>query len=274
MASKRAEIEPELCKITPKDATEWLKGNSANRPVRARHVTFLANQMKAGKWLVNGETIKISDDDTVLDGQHRLLAVIESDTPIQSWVMYGIPREAMATIDTGIVRSAADVVGFTFDGRSADSIKAVSTAARWCAIIDTAGIGRFKDKQSNQQVVAYIKAHPSLWTHCEIVSGYPRVGRPLSVSVGTALLELMQRKDHDQAQKFIRDVYTGELLSSDTPAYQLRGALLRDSERNVRYPEITRIKMAIKAWNLVRRGMKGTIQGITVTSKDDKLKVL
>lgn len=275
MASRKAEIEPELCKITPKDAHEWLKGNRSNRPVRHSHVRFLAGQIKAGKWLVNGETIKISDDDVVLDGQHRLMAVIQADAAIETWVMYGISRDAMCTIDTGVVRTAADVVGFSFDGKPTPLVKPVATAARWCRIIE-AGFVRNNDKLTNAEVAAYVKAHPSLWVHAEIVNGFPKMARPISVGCGTGLLEIIQRKDEKQAHQFVKDVFTGELLSSDSPAYRLRALLLKDADRTAKYPEEIRMKMCVKAWNLTRRGMKATThgQGITVSAKDDKIKVL
>ncbi len=37
-----------------------------------------ANAMKSGEWKYNGESIKVCTDGSLLDGQHRLEACIES----------------------------------------------------------------------------------------------------------------------------------------------------------------------------------------------------
>lgn len=60
----------------------------------------IARQIVDGHWKFNGDTIKVSDDGEVLDGQHRLWAIVETQTAVETIVVYGIKREAFATIDT------------------------------------------------------------------------------------------------------------------------------------------------------------------------------
>src|SRR5262245_29083765 len=67
-------IISEICTITPAVATQWLRANRNNRPVRKRHISFLASEILSGNWQVNGQAIIIADTEDVLDGQHRLLA--------------------------------------------------------------------------------------------------------------------------------------------------------------------------------------------------------
>jgi hypothetical protein len=86
--------------VTPERATELLEHNRLNRPIRDQHVKRIVGQILDGKWRFNGDTIKISDDGSVLDGQHRLWAIIESKTPVETMLLWGIAREAFATIDT------------------------------------------------------------------------------------------------------------------------------------------------------------------------------
>jgi len=79
--------------LTPEKAMEMLDRNKNNRPLSDSHVQRIAGQIRAGKWIFNGDTIKISDDGEVVDGQHRLWACIESKKPIETVIVYGVPRE-------------------------------------------------------------------------------------------------------------------------------------------------------------------------------------
>lgn len=93
-------LDGERVLLTPDMATSLLEHNQLNRPVKDQHVKRIADQIVRGKWRFNGDTIKVSDDGGILDGQHRLWAVIESKTPVETIIIRGIAREAFATIDT------------------------------------------------------------------------------------------------------------------------------------------------------------------------------
>lgn len=68
--------------IGPKEAEELLAHNyDKNRNVRKMWVKALANMMKQGQFIAqNGDVIRVGHDGTLYDGQHRLMAVIESGT--------------------------------------------------------------------------------------------------------------------------------------------------------------------------------------------------
>jgi len=103
--------EIERVKITPKMAMDLLEHNTLNRPLSDGHVKRLAQQIIDGKWKYNGDTIKVSKDGAILDGQHRLWAVIEAKRPIETVIIRGIARDAFATIDTTRrLRSGGDVL--------------------------------------------------------------------------------------------------------------------------------------------------------------------
>ena len=102
------QFEKEL--ITPSKAKTYLEANTNNRNVKDRHVLKLSNEMKSGRWKQDtAETIKISKTGRILDGQHRLMAVIQSGVSIYFHVAKGLNEEVFDVIDTGSNRSAADV---------------------------------------------------------------------------------------------------------------------------------------------------------------------
>ena len=254
--------------INPSIAAAWLKANRLNRPVRAAHVTFLAREMAEDKWVMNGQAIIISETEDVLDGQHRLLAIIESGATIRSLVIYGIKREAFKTIDTGIVRTAADAIAVFFPGRGVGMSKTVAAAIPWCVGLQR-GVIFCAEKIANSDALLYIQDHPSLWQCAAEVMGYPQDTRVLSQSMTTAAYEIFQRRDPDKARDFIRALCTGEMLSVKDPEYILRAILAKDATSIQKYPARVRMRMVIKAWNLRRRGsIEASRQAIQVHAQD------
>ena len=101
--------------ITPETAAEMLKKNVDNRPVSKAHVSRLACAMKRAEWDFNGSTIKVSVGGRLLDGQHRLLACVESGCSFDTLVVYGLPNECFATIDQASrSRKVSDVLAIDY----------------------------------------------------------------------------------------------------------------------------------------------------------------
>lgn len=87
--------------ITPKMAEEYLKHNKINRTLKDKRVTSYANDMKDGAWQLNGEAIRFNKSGDLIDGQHRLNAIIRANKPIQTVVMRGI-NDTVSVYDRGL----------------------------------------------------------------------------------------------------------------------------------------------------------------------------
>lgn len=247
------DIVIQVTMITPEDAARWLKCNHNNRPVRRNHVEFLAREIRDGHWQINGQGIVISRDEEVLDGQHRLMAIIESGIPIRTLVIYGIDKAAFKTIDTGAVRTGSDALALWYPDAAKNITKAVGAAVPWCSRLEMGFYGN-KSRVSNTETLAYVAAHPSMWRCAEVLAGLPRDSRPVSLGMGTAAYEMFQRKDVDEADRFMYAFFTGENLSLSSPEYVLRALLQKDAQRLSSYPGEIKMKMIVKAWNWRRRG--------------------
>ena len=81
-------ITTEIVTLTPALAAEWLNSNTCNRPLSTLRASRYARDMKAGDWRFNGETISFTADGRLVDGQHRLTAVVESGVTIQQVVVH------------------------------------------------------------------------------------------------------------------------------------------------------------------------------------------
>ena len=114
MSEEKQKLHHHLKKITPMIASNWLKRTEErgfkNRKLSQSWAARLAKPMKAGEWLVNGEPIIFDKEGCVIDGQHRLMACIQSGVPFTSCVIEGVDRSTFHTIDCGRTRSAAQVL--------------------------------------------------------------------------------------------------------------------------------------------------------------------
>jgi hypothetical protein len=99
--------------IDPGKAAEYLEHNDVNRTIRPHKVTEYARAMKAGRWRVNGAGIVFDDEGHLVDGQHRLKAIIESDTTIVLLVTRGVSPNVRPTVDEGIKRQFKDDLAMT-----------------------------------------------------------------------------------------------------------------------------------------------------------------
>jgi hypothetical protein len=98
--------------IEPAVAAEILKiSNHGNRRLVDRHALRLAKVIKAEDYEITGDTIKVSVEGRLLDGQHRLMACVRQGSAIISHFVFGLPEEVFDVIDQGKKRTAADVLG-------------------------------------------------------------------------------------------------------------------------------------------------------------------
>ena len=73
-----------LVTVTPDMAFEMLEKNTRNRKVDEKRVRQYAKDMKSSRWALNGSTIVIAEDGTLLDGQHRLWPSSKRTSPFSS----------------------------------------------------------------------------------------------------------------------------------------------------------------------------------------------
>lgn len=64
--------------ITPDRAKQLLEMNTRNRNVLHSNLDILTEEIRKGRFVANGDAIRIAKDGTILDGQHRLLACVRA----------------------------------------------------------------------------------------------------------------------------------------------------------------------------------------------------
>ena len=85
--------------VTPELAQSWLDANQPYHTVSEYRVQKLAAQMRAGHWRLDCNGIAFAKNGTLLDGLHRLLAVVRSGKTVPMIVIINEPIENMDVID-------------------------------------------------------------------------------------------------------------------------------------------------------------------------------
>jgi hypothetical protein len=95
--------------LTPALAQMLLEKNPNNRRLSEQRAIHLANAIRRGEWQLNGESVIVSEDGSLLDGQHRCRAVVIAEMAIPVILVEGVPSKAFTTIDIGEKRSIGQI---------------------------------------------------------------------------------------------------------------------------------------------------------------------
>lgn len=76
--------------ISPEEAQAYLNNNAKHRPIKEKKVAEYMSEMRDGKWKLNGKTICFDTTGRLLNGQHRLSAVVRSGVSLTTVVVRGL----------------------------------------------------------------------------------------------------------------------------------------------------------------------------------------
>lgn len=96
--------------VTPQLAAEWLNRNTNNRHIKETNLASITEHMLNDTFQsLNGDTIKFSKTGKLLDGQHRLQAVVDTGKTYDFIVVEGVEDAAFTTLDIGVKRRINDM---------------------------------------------------------------------------------------------------------------------------------------------------------------------
>ena len=119
--AKNATIYTKRELITPEIAAQYLQLNKHNRPLSLAKVKEWAKEMKEKKWRETHQGIAFDTDGNLIDGQHRLSAVVESGESVYMIVAYNCDPESFRVIDDGMNRSGAALFSIQYKIRFGDA---------------------------------------------------------------------------------------------------------------------------------------------------------
>lgn len=242
----------EIATITPSIAKHILEKNNDNRKVREPLVNQIASDIKNGLWQLNGESIIISKDGILNDGQHRLNAVIESGVPIKTVIMFGVSRSSRHTVDMGAARTASDLLGM--DGEKnvvlASGIARQLMAYRKGHYAYGGGSGNYSP--TKQAVYDYYNHHSrEIQKAANVIQNGKFFCKTGPTSWGVAYI-ILSKLNIAEAEVFFSKCATGESLKRNDPILMLRMHFNEIGKQRLKTFE--KLELIIRYWNAWRQG--------------------
>jgi hypothetical protein len=107
--------------ITPELAEEYLKHNWNNRTLNWRTVARFADDMENKRWHLTHQGIGFANNGELIDGQHRLQAIVRSGVAVEMQVTRDMESVARLNIDMQGARSQAHSISIATGERISNS---------------------------------------------------------------------------------------------------------------------------------------------------------
>ena len=209
-----------LIKITPTLAETMLLLNAGNRNISNDQVLRYADEMRRDGWLLTHQAIAFDKGNYLLDGQHRLRALIKAERALPFIVARGFARDTFKVCDVGMKRSPNQL--FALAGYT--HTKSLSAGAQTYLHV-TSHEARTASKASFTARLAIVEKVPALVNAADLMEGqlqwvWRHCGR-----IGAAVAchtQLAQWQGAEEADKFFWQLNDGANLPKGSPMLLLR----------------------------------------------------
>lgn len=239
--------------IGPVLAAEILRQNTNNRLVNKKLVDRYASDMANGNWRFIGDPIRRTQDGTLLDGQHRMEAVVKSDTKHEFLVITGLEAESQSVMDGGRPRRLGDVLRIAGEKHHVTLAAALTYVWGMDNSVNFA-IATANWRPSTAALLETLERHPGVRASCN-------AGQNLSThikvpgSIATFRHYQFGLIDEEDRDDFWRRLTKREFEGTDDPLAKLYMKMLEDAANTQRrLDSITKHAMLVKAWNHYREG--------------------
>lgn len=250
--------------VTPEMATTYLSQNiEKNRSINQNTVKNYARQMREGKWKLNGEAISFDNDGILINGQHRLSAVVKAGVPVPFVIVRGVDPSAFTTYDSGKNRTAKDI--FSMSGiPSATHVSSVLQSYLKLRLhlisSDTDRYGARlvgENRPTKEELLNLYYDNESMFVEAtHLGQKYYNQCHLMTISeIGGMYVYLIKEGGYQAAK--IEEFFDG-LLNLNNASYEhlvaLRRILINNMDPKSRMSPRRRMALIIKAWNLFAEG--------------------
>jgi hypothetical protein len=229
--------------VSPKMAEEWLGRNTFNRNIRRGKVLRLASDMLNGDWEYTGESIKFDTAGKLMDGQHRLLAIMESGVTITTLVVTGLKPESMLVLDQVTPRSTADALHLS-------GVTQATKVAAVLKLINSKGDST-QSTLTNAQALELLESYPEVVEITRVVGGMDLKKLAPPATLGYAYW-LIARVNPQGGPEFFERWNNMNDLPSGSPILALNKRALNSEWRGTSSYRSIRDAIAciVTAWNM------------------------
>lgn len=242
--------------ITPEQAAKLLEHNKENRRLRIAVVRQYARDLAQGRWTINNDAICLTPSGRLINGQHRLEAIIESGVPMTTFVTRNVPDEAQHNMDGGAKRAAADALQLTGHGYA----HLLASTAKLGVLYTTGRL--FRDRREQSVSTAMIREFvednddlPAAVEHASLLRS--RIDAlPTVLGLG---IWLTNRVDVTASAEFWNALATRAGQKDGSPILALDDRLRRIRLGRIRVSQRDQLFLICKAWNYWRKGQEVTV---------------
>ncbi len=208
-------------KVTPSLAKRLLERNVRNRKISEKVVQKYVEEIRAGEWGLTPAGVGFDSDGVLVDGQHRLAAIVRSGLAAPLLVVVGLPRACQEKVDRQRRRTLFDALFLAGHAYSRQEVE-IATC-----------LTRMKQRSDSGVVPSDSLVKKTLLTHIEhiraVLEGSDKKKKGLSQASFLAAAVLYHVIDPMKCAEFLEGVRTGEMLTNDHPAMRLRRLLLGET---------------------------------------------
>lgn len=246
--------------VTPELAAAWLKRNTHNRSISDNTVRGYVRDVLADDWPFTGDPVRFSDDGVLLDGQHRLKALVKTETTMTMLVVSGLGVRTQEYMDGGRKRSPFDVLAI----EKIPNYTAVASVARlalrwnpggmWVEGRGTSLVG--ESKVTTAQIMSFVREHEGIHEAARVgLAVYNAIPGSRPSVIGAAFLRAAMLEDGVfPAAEWFKRLETGVGLETGSPILALRDGLIRSRLEKLSNPQVPQLWKVVRAWNATRDG--------------------
>lgn len=202
-----------------KKLVDWLMSmNTNNRHARKTHVAWIEEAIKNKEFVLTGHGITVSKSGVLLDGQHRLKAIINAGyPPVDLLIVTGLDKNSQMYVDQHAKRTMADMLRLTLDKTISNQMASVVGFLMKLREDD----GMFR---SGVKIRPSVQAFHDKMSECmeDLSAIIDAAGERVRTGALAALYDYYMKYNKDKAIEFAIQVRDGEMLKKTDPAYKLR----------------------------------------------------
>lgn len=250
-----AEFSSTVETINPAIAEQYLARNLKNRPLKNRAIAKYSRDMAAGRWGLTGEALKFDKNGSLIDGQNRLHAVIDSGATIKTVVQRGLDPEMQGIMDSSVPRSGADQLtlhGYP-DGKNLQAVCNAHRAYHSGALKHVMTGLNSTERMTNSEIVPYVTANPGL---VDATTEAKRIRTSLMLTVGSLAVayDKLVRIDPDAADDFFSRIKDMRTTGKGDPIATLIKRVSYERLNGRRLEVGLGLFLVFRAWNAYRDG--------------------
>ncbi len=231
--------------VSPEMAARWLKRNEANRVLRPHKVDQYARDMTSGRWELTG-AIEFDIAGNLIQGQHRLNAVVKSGCTVAMFVLRGISPNAQRVMDSGIGRTAADNLHMDKGVKNAVAVASIARQ-RISSTLGTTAV-------SNSEIEDYVASNPEIAFAASLAVKYAKGCDIAPTTVGLAAWLIADVHGWSVAEDFFYVAAEKVGLVRHDPVMAMSKFFAEARRNRTQYPLSIQLSVIIRAFNYRRSG--------------------